>query len=337
MAKYRIVLIVFLVLMAGTTAWVVHDVLSQDEITPNDEFFEVQIGRTPDIDGDTWTLTIEGRVDNETVLTLEDLRSMPSMEVKSTLKCVDGYSGTAVWKGVSLGYVLDQAGLMNDADEVLFRASDGYHSSLTVEDAYAEDVLLCYEMNGETLPKNQGYPLKVVVPGKWGYKWVKWIYRIEVIDYDHQGYWESRGWDDDADIVPLSEWVPHALLLTIAAILGGFSAVGGLKFSRESTFWRDLPSWYSRKFHMNISWAFLAVLYFTFTYWVVTTLIKRGDVFYSGHGILGLLAVSLLSVGMVTGISIERGNEKIRTIHLVSNLMGFLLLLATIGFGIIRI
>jgi DMSO/TMAO reductase YedYZ molybdopterin-dependent catalytic subunit len=169
MLKYRIVFLVLLVLMAATTAWVVKGVLTEDDITPNDEFFEVQIGRIPDIDGDTWTLTIDGMVENETVLTLDQITSMPSEEVKATLKCVDGYSGTAVWKGVPLGHVLDLAGVQEGADEVLFRASDTYHSSLTLEDAYAEDVLLCYEMNGETLPKNQGYPLKVVVPGKWGY------------------------------------------------------------------------------------------------------------------------------------------------------------------------
>ncbi len=337
MSKYRVVLIVSLVLVALTTAWVVNSVLTEDEITPNDEFFEVHIGRVPDIDGETWTLTIDGLVDNRTVLTLDQIREMPSQEVRATLKCVDGFSDTAVWKGVSLGYVLDLVGIKEDADEVLFWASDGYHSSLTIDDAYAEDVLLCYEMNGETLPRNQGYPLKVVVPGKWGYKWVKWIHTIEVIDYDHKGYWESRGWDDDADIVPLAEWVPHAALLTLAALVGAFSIVGGLKFSRESDFWRDLPAWFSRRFHTTVSWAFFAILYFTFTYWVATTLFKRGDVFYSGHGILGLLAVLGLTVGLVTGLFLERGREKVRTTHLLGNLLGYLLLLATIAFGLIRI
>jgi hypothetical protein len=113
--------------------------------------------------------------------------------------------------------------------------------------------------------------------------------------------------------------------------------VGGLKFSRDSTFWRDLPPWFSRRFHTTVSWAFLGVLYFTFTYWAVTTYIKRGDVFYSGHGMLGLLSVVLLTVGLVTGNALERGREGARTLHLVSNLMGFLLLLATVAFGIIRI
>jgi hypothetical protein len=337
MSKYRMVLILLLVSMAAVAAWVVNDVLTEGDITPNDEFFEVHIGRVPELDEDVWTLTIDGLVDNATILTLDEIRAMPAVEVTATLECVDGFSGTAVWKGVRLGHVLDMVGVQEDADEVVFRATDGYHSSLILEDAYGDDVLLCYEMNGEPLPMAQGYPLKAVVPGKWGYKWVKWIYHIELVDYDHKGYWESRGWDDAADITPLAVWVPHALLLTIAALLGGLSTMGGLKFSRETTFWTDLPEWFSRRLHTGVSWAFFGVLYTTFAYWIVTTYLKRGNVFYSSHGILGLLAVSLLTVGLALGYSLERGNERVRRVHLAANLLGYLLLLATIAFGLIRI
>jgi len=337
MGRYSIILIIFLVLMATITAWVVNSVLTEGDITPNDEFFEVHIGNVPDIDGDTWTVAIGGLVDDDTVFTLEEIRAMPSREVTATLKCVEGYSGTAVWKGVPLGYVLDLAGVQKGADEVVFYASDGYDSSLTLDYAYEDDVLLCYEMNGETLPENQGYPLKVVAPGKWGYKWVKWVYAIEVVDYDHKGFWESRGWNDDADIVPLAQWVPHALLLTIAAFLGGFAAIGGLKVSRSSTFWTDLPPWFTRRFHIGTSWAYYAVLYPTFAYWIVTTYLKREEVFYSPHGIFGLLAVSLCTIGLVAGYLLERGNEKVRGIHLGTNLMGYLMLLGTVTLGLIRI
>lgn len=337
MSRYTIVLIVFLVLMSTITAWIVHDVLTEGDITPNDEFFDVRIGAIPNIDGDTWTLTIEGFVDNTTLLTLEEIRAMPSHEITATLKCVDGYSDTAVWKGVRLGYVLDLVGVQGSADEVVFYASDGYDSSLTLEDAYQDDVLLCYEMNGETLPANQGYPLKVVVPGKWGYKSVKWIHTIEVVDYDHKGYWESRGWSDGADIVPLAEWIPHAMLLTLAAFLGGLAAIGGLKSSRSSTFWKDLPTMFSKRFHIGASWAYYAVLYPTFAYWIVTTYIKREEVFYSVHGMFGLLAVSLCTIGLVAGYFLERGNERARGVHLGTNFMGYLMLLGTITLGLMRI
>jgi len=337
MNKYRAILILFLVAMAIVMAWVVNDVTTEGEITPNDEFFELSIGRQPDIDGDTWTLTIDGMVDNETVLTLAGIRAMNSTEVTATLKCVEGPSGTAVWKGVPLGQVLDMVGVQEGAEEVVFHASDGYHSSLTMEEAFRDDFLLCYEMNGETLPRGQGYPLKVVAPGKYGYKWVKWIYRIEVVDYDHKGYWESKGWDDHAEITPFTEWAPHAIGLTFAAILGGLSMIGGLRFSRETNFWRDLPEGFTKRFHIGVSWGFFAVLYPVFAYWVVTTIIERGDIFYSSHGILALTAVSLHTIGLVTGYALDRGNDGVRQFHMGANLLGYLMLLATIAFGLIRI
>jgi hypothetical protein len=337
MNKYRVVLILFLVSMAVIMAWVVNDVATEGEITPNDEFFELSIGRQPVIDGETWTLGIEGLVDNETFLTLEEIRAMNSTEVTAILKCVEGPSGTAVWKGVPLGDVLDMVGVQAGAEEVVFRASDGYHSSLTLEEAYEGDVLLCYEMNGEPLPRGQGFPLKLVAPGKYGYKWVKWIHTIEVVDYDHMGYWESKGWDDHAEITAFAEWSPHAIGMTLAALLGGVSLIGGLRFSRETRFWRDLPEWFTKEFHKGVAWGHFAVLYPVFAYWVVTTIIRRGDIFYSSHGILALSTVSLLSVGLVTGYALDKGKDGVRRVHMGANLLGYLLLLATIGFGLIRI
>jgi len=337
MNRFHVYLVMFLLLMVAISAWLVHDVATEGEITPNDEFFELSIGEAPRIDGDTWTLEVVGLVDQNLVLSLEEIRAMPSTEVTATLKCVEGPSGTAVWKGVRLGHVLDLAGVMDGAEEVVSYASDGYDSSLTLEDAYEDDVLLCYEMNGEDLPREQGYPLKLVVPGKAGYKWVKWIYRVEVVDYDHKGYWESRGWDDEADLTPLSQWVPHAALLTLAAFLGGLAAIGGLRFSNETGFWRDLPAWFSRSNHQLISWAYLLVLYPAFGYWVAATLLRRGDVFYSSHGILGMVAVTCATVGLVTGVALARGREGVRSAHLSFNLLGYLFLIATIGLGLVRI
>jgi hypothetical protein len=198
-------------------------------------------------------------------------------------------------------------------------------------------VLLCYEMNGEPLPKEQGFPLKVVAPGKAGYKWVKWVVRIEVVDYDHKGYWESRGWDDEADLAVWADWAPHALLLCLAAMLGAVSVIGGLRFSRDSRFWRDLPEWFSRGLHLKVSWVYLGVLFAVFAYWAVATLARRGDLFYSAHGILGLITVILHVMGLVSGYRLERGHEGVRTLHLTSNMLGYLLLLGTIVLGVILI
>lgn len=335
MSKYRYILLAIIVIGAAATSYVAHGVYTQGDITPNDEFFTMSIGRVPSIDADAWRLTIDGRVDNETVLTYQDLTAMPSTEVTATLKCVEGPSGTAVWKGVPLRDLLDLAGVKDGVEDVVFHASDGYDSSLSLEYALEPDVLLCYEMNGEALPEDQGFPLKVVAPGKAGYKWVKWVHRIEVVDYDHQGYWESRGWDDEADLVVWADWVPHAFGLTLAAIFGGLAVVGGLRTSRETRFWRDLPDWFSRDLHLRVSWVYMAVLYGVFVYWAVATYIRRGDLFYSSHGMLALAVVSVQTVGLVTGMLLERGDERLRGLHLASNLLAFLLLLGTIAIGML--
>ena len=85
------------------------------------------------------------------------------------------------------------------ADNVVFSSPGGYTTSLTIADIEESDPLLAYEVNGEILPKNQGYPVRLVVPDKLGYKWIKWVTGIEVIAGEYKGYWESRGYSNEAD------------------------------------------------------------------------------------------------------------------------------------------
>ena len=188
-------------------------------------------------------------------------------------------------------------------------------------------------MNVETLPKEHGFPVRLVVPGKYGYKWVKWINHIEVIDYDHKGFWESRGWDDDADITPLSEWWPHASLLSIAAIFGGISAISGLKFSNKSKFWSDLPV--SRRFHNISSYIYYLILFPVFFYWIFVTYDMRGDVFYTNHGKVALAVIVLHTIGFISGLSLLKNSKKLRMTHLFTNILGYFLLLGTMISGII--
>jgi small-conductance mechanosensitive channel len=117
--------------------------------------------------------------------------------------------------------------------------------------------------------------------------------------------------------------------------VGSFSALGGLRSSRETEFWKDLPEWFTRALHIRVSWLFIMILYATFTYWTVATFIRRGDLFYSSHGVLALTTVSLLTIGLVTGFLLERGNERVRTFHFGANIMGYLLLVGTISVGLI--
>jgi hypothetical protein len=336
MSKYTkvfVIIIIIMILVGGGIGLWFYD--QTRGITPNDEFFKLSIGPSPDINIDAWELLITGLVDEQLNFTYDEIISFPEVSAVVTLKCVSGPFGTAEWTGIRLNYILDQAGIHSNATEVVFHAADGYSSSLTVEDAMRDDIILAYEMNGETLPKDHGFPVRLVVPDKYGYKWVKWITEIEVIDYDYKGYWESRGWNDDADITPLSQWWPHALLLTIATFFGALAAVSGLKFSKHSTFWRELP--FSRKTISFVTFMYYAILFPVFFAWIIIYYNYHGTVFETNHGLLALAIIILHSIGGVTGYAIRKGKKKLRPIHLFTNLLGFMLMLGAIGTGLILV
>ncbi len=294
-------LIVVVLVLSLPLASVFSVTVNDNKITPNDEFFVMQIGDTPIFDMDNYKLKVDGLVTHPLELEYDEIIAMPSISLDSTLKCVSGPSDRAAWKGVSLSHILDLAGANENAQDIIFWAADGYSSSLNMTEARADDVLLCYEMNGEPLPPNQGFPLKIVVPGHYGYKWVKWITEIEIIGYDYEGYWESRGWSDDARITPLGEWTIHAYLLSIGYMLCGLMVVSGYKIEGKSDAWDGLPDFVNWRFHKILSMFFKVVLIFTFIYWAYTTWIDRGDIFYSIHGLLSLIMMIVFGVVFATG------------------------------------
>jgi DMSO/TMAO reductase YedYZ molybdopterin-dependent catalytic subunit len=119
--------------------------------------------------------------------------------------CFAGPYGVAYWSGVRPSTVLDIAKETSSVVEVVFYSVDGFSTGISVSDERRNDVILAYEMNHLTLPIDLGYPIRLVVPNEFGYKWAKWVTHIEVVDYDYKGYWESRGWADDASITPISD------------------------------------------------------------------------------------------------------------------------------------
>ena len=143
--------------------------VSRNIITPNDEFFVVSKGETPIVPSNTWNLTIDGHVNNTLTFTYDNFTSRPSKEILATLNCVDGFSGTAIWKGVPIKDLLDLAQIQPGAVDVVFYAADNYSSSLTIEETIMDNVLLAYEMNHEVLPADHGFPARVVAPNQLGY------------------------------------------------------------------------------------------------------------------------------------------------------------------------
>lgn len=175
----------------------------EDFFTPSSEFFIQQIGKTPQIDSNEWEMEVAGKVENPYTLDYQEFLEFPKTSVVATLECIGNILGgdqigNSNWTGVPLKYVLERAGVKEGAVDVVFYAKDGYSDSLPLEKALEEDTLLAFGMDGFFLPPDHGFPVRLVVPGIYGMKWVKWIEKIEVVDSDYKGYWEKQGWDDVA-------------------------------------------------------------------------------------------------------------------------------------------
>jgi hypothetical protein len=108
--------------------------------------------------------------------------------------------GNPVWGGFEAEALWREVGILSQARRARFEAEDDYETSVALKWITQPGVLLVYELNGEPLPQEHGFPLRILMPGLYGQKMPKWIRQIEFIDHDHQGYWESRGWSDVAAV-----------------------------------------------------------------------------------------------------------------------------------------
>jgi DMSO/TMAO reductase YedYZ molybdopterin-dependent catalytic subunit len=174
------------------------------EITPTSDFYKVSKNPfDPEVDIRRWRLEIGGMVDEPLSFTYEEIRQLPSVEQTATLMCIsyvpgDNLLGHAKWKGVRMRDILEKAKVKSGVIDILLRATDDYTDSIPLDRAMAESTLLVYEMNGEPLVAEHGFPVRLLVPAIYGMKNVKWITRIEAINYDFKGYWQKRGWNDTA-------------------------------------------------------------------------------------------------------------------------------------------
>jgi DMSO/TMAO reductase YedYZ molybdopterin-dependent catalytic subunit len=147
---------------------------------------------------DTFRLAVSGLVDHPLSLTYDQVLALSSYTKVVTLHCVEGWDATILWQGVRMQDLLTQAGTQPSAKIAIFRAADGYSSSLTLDFIRQHDILLAYQMNGTPLLPERGFPFQVVAEDKWGYKWVKWVTNIVLSsDETYEGYWESRGYNNN--------------------------------------------------------------------------------------------------------------------------------------------
>ncbi len=183
------------------------------EVTPNNLFYVVSKNQVdPTVELDSWRLEIAGLVENPMTLTYQDLKTALSAEEYVTLECIGNVVGgdligNARWKGVRLSAILDEVRLMPEVIDIAFEAADGFTNAVSRGRAMSGDVLVVYEMNGQPLPAEHGFPVRIVVPGLYGYKSVKWLTKIEAVDHDFLGYWESRGRTDNPIIKTMSRIV----------------------------------------------------------------------------------------------------------------------------------
>src|SRR5437868_4962598 len=172
-------------------------------ITPNDLFYCVTKNVVdPRVNVDLWHLEVTGLVRNRAIWRFEDLLGFPAREQQTTLMCISngldaGLISNAVWKGFPLRDILDRAVPLSGAARVRFHGVDNYTDTIPLDKALQPTTLLAYEMNGAELPDRHGYPLRLIVPGYFGEKHVKWLTRIEVTDSNAKGFYEAQGWGPD--------------------------------------------------------------------------------------------------------------------------------------------
>lgn len=153
------------------------------------------------VDITSYAMTIDGLVDAPVTITYDQIKSLDAHERMITLYCVEGWNATILWKGVLLDELMSKAGIKPEAVTVIFSSVDGYTTSLPLKTVVDKQLILAYGANGLDLPPEMGYPFIVVAEEKLGYKWARWVNKITLSDdANYKGYWEQRGYDNDASV-----------------------------------------------------------------------------------------------------------------------------------------
>ena len=182
-------------------------------VTPNADFYRIDTALVvPQVSKDSWRLKIGGMVDNPMELTFDDLLARPQVERYITLSCVSNpvggdLVGNARWQGVLLRDVLEEAGVHAGATQIVSRSIDDWTAGTPTEIVMdGRDAMLAIAMNGEPLPARHGYPVRMVVPGLYGYvSATKWVTQIELTRWeDYDAYWVPRGWSKEGPIKTMS-------------------------------------------------------------------------------------------------------------------------------------
>jgi DMSO/TMAO reductase YedYZ molybdopterin-dependent catalytic subunit len=163
---------------------------------------EVSIDGPQYINQTTYRLVVTGLVNRNLNLTYDQImQKYKSYQKVVTLNCVEGWSVTILWQGFLVKDLLNDAGIKPNATTIILYAADNYSTSFPISYLLDNNIMMAYKMNNVTLSPRNGFPFQLVAESKWGYKWIKWITKIEVSDNStYQGYWEQRGYSNSGNL-----------------------------------------------------------------------------------------------------------------------------------------
>jgi DMSO/TMAO reductase YedYZ molybdopterin-dependent catalytic subunit len=165
-----------------------------------DEFRENSIRGVQTIDQETYALVVDGLAAAPASYSYAKLQTMTHTAKLVTIHCVEGWSVKALWEGIALPELLALAQPTGDANTIIFHAADGYTTSLPLDFVVEHNLIIADHINGIPLPPANGFPFQLVAEDKWGYKWIRWLTRIELSnDPEYEGFWERRGYNNNGD------------------------------------------------------------------------------------------------------------------------------------------
>ena len=171
----------------------------QNELTAVKDMGSLAYWGIPKVDLNTFNLIVDGAVEHPLSLSWQDLQVLPLVHRHVRMDCVGGFRNNTNMGSIPVEHLLELAGVRPQAQRVVFHCLDGYYVSLELGDLREREAFLARTTNGEELAKF-GFPLRLAMPGKYGYQWAKWVQRLEVVTDSRNGYWAELGLSDPGDV-----------------------------------------------------------------------------------------------------------------------------------------
>ena len=168
--------------------------------TVTDKFPVLDLGVKPDFNKETWRLAVYGLVEKEQQFTYDNILTMPAISITADFHCVTSWSKLDVqWKGVAFGDFVKMVKPNNSWKFLIQKSMDGYTTNVPREDVEKENVILAYLLDGKPIPREHGWPLRMIIPHLYAWKGAKFLKALKFVDKDEPGFWEVRGYHNHGD------------------------------------------------------------------------------------------------------------------------------------------